>query len=236
MPLFKQAFETAKAVPGHPDAIELMSDLGQAFPNKQFEEALPLLKQSLELTKAQFGPDNPLTLDDMYNLAVAYIKTGRLDKALPMLQEVLRLRKLKLGPTHPETLSSMDSIAAAYFMAGRRDEALLLFEETFQLRKANLGADHPDTLLAMHKVGKFYAIGGRLEDGIKLMEAALKLVRSKIDPQHSDLLPEDLPQLLKDLAGAYASASEMPMRLRCIKNCSKSARRNGERKIRKPSM
>ncbi len=115
--------------------------------------ALPLFEDTLNLTKAELGPDHPRTLVSMSNLASAYWDAGKLDLALPLHEETLKLLKAKLGPHHPHTLMSMNNLASAYQIAGKLDLALPLFEETLKLRKAKLGRDHPDTVGTMASIG-----------------------------------------------------------------------------------
>ena len=53
---------------------------------KRVEEALLLFDESLKVRKARLGPDHPITLAGMSNLALAYKSTGKPDQALPLFE------------------------------------------------------------------------------------------------------------------------------------------------------
>lgn len=54
----------------------------------QHDKALPLLEESLRVTKATLGPDHPHALISMNNLATTYRAAGNLDLALPLYEQV----------------------------------------------------------------------------------------------------------------------------------------------------
>jgi tetratricopeptide (TPR) repeat protein len=91
--------------------------------------ALPLLEETLKLSKANLGADHSVTLHSMNSLAVGYHAAGKLDLALPMLVETLQHRKDKLGADHPDTLISINNLAEGYRAAGKLNLALPLYEE-----------------------------------------------------------------------------------------------------------
>jgi tetratricopeptide (TPR) repeat protein len=134
------------------------------------DKALPLLEETLTLTKAEHGPDHPDTLTSMHNLAVGYRAAGQVDKALPLFEETLMLRKAQLEPDHPDTLNTMNSLAVDYVNAGQLDKAVPLLEETIRIQKTKLGPDHTHTLASMINLGVAYTDAGRVAESIPLLE------------------------------------------------------------------
>ena len=92
--------------------------------------------------------DHPDTLTSMANLALTYMKQGRLDAAEELGVQVMELRKMKLGEDHPDTLTSMHNLAFTWKEIGRSVHAIALLEECVQSQKRILGANHPNTLLS----------------------------------------------------------------------------------------
>ena len=79
-----------------------MNNLAGAYRDAgRLDKALPLIEETLKLTKAKLGPDHPDTLISMNNLAQGYQDAGQLDKALPLLEETLELRRPSSAPTTP---------------------------------------------------------------------------------------------------------------------------------------
>ncbi|HET6325364.1 MAG TPA: serine/threonine-protein kinase [Planctomycetaceae bacterium] len=134
------------------------------------------------------GPDDPLTLQAMHNLASSYAVLGRIDEALRLREETLALRRKKLGPDDPDTLASMNNLALSYGDAGRHADALKLREETLARFKSTRGFDHPDALMAMNNLANAYFALNRYDEALKLREEAFALYKSKLGPDHPDTL------------------------------------------------
>ena len=134
------------------------------------------------------GPDDPLTLQAMHNLASSYAVLGRVNEALRLREETLALRREKLGPDNPDTLASMNNLALSYGDAGRHADALKLREETLARFKATEGPTHPDTLMAMNNLANAYFALNRNADALKLREETLVLYKAKLGPDHPDTL------------------------------------------------
>ena len=134
------------------------------------------------------GPDDPLTLQAMHNLASSYAILGRVNEALRLREETLALRREKLGPDNPETIASMNNLALSYGDAGRHADALKLREETLARFKAAEGPTHPDTLMAMNNLGNAYFALNRYDEALKLREEAFALYKSKLGRDHPDTL------------------------------------------------
>ena len=71
----------------------------------QYDRALPLLKETLELRKSKLGPDHPDTLQSMNNLGFCLLNAHQYDRApLPLLEETVELREIEARalttPTH----------------------------------------------------------------------------------------------------------------------------------------
>ncbi|HEV3190635.1 MAG TPA: serine/threonine-protein kinase, partial [Polyangiaceae bacterium] len=121
------------------------------------------------------GPDDPLTLQAMHNLASSYAILGRVNEALRLREETLALRRAKLGPDNPDTIASMNNLALSYGDAGRHADALKVREETLARFKAAEGPTHPDTLMAMNNLGNAYFALSRYDEALKLREEAFAL-------------------------------------------------------------
>jgi len=184
---------------------ELLHTLGGTYHGLGLHDrSAELLAKALSVRQAALGPDDPETLRSMYELAVAYMESDRVNEATPRFEEALRLRKARLDPDHPDTLESMFGLAWAYSAAGRLDEATSLHEEVLRLRKAKLGPNHSDTLNSMWGVAVAYRSNGRIIEAIPLLEEALKLRKDNLGPDNIWTL-----QSMYGLAGAYLDADRL---------------------------
>jgi len=153
-------------------------------------EAIQLCEETLQLRKANPGPNHPDTLQSMNNLANFYGAAGRAQEALKLREETLQLRKAKVGPGHPDTLKAMDELANSYVVARRIQEALQLREETLQLMKAKLGPDHPDTLISMNNLALTYVAADRPDDALALLNETVQHRQRRLQSQPGNRLEQ----------------------------------------------
>ena len=73
----------------------------------QLEKALPLVEETLRLSKAKLGPEHPDTLRAMNNVASMYWSLGKLEQSVPLFEETLKIKKSVCGEDHPETIRVM---------------------------------------------------------------------------------------------------------------------------------
>ena len=163
----------------------------------KLDKALPLLKETLALTKSKLGPDHPDTLLSMNNLAAGYWSTKRLDKSIPLFEEVLTLKKKKLGRDHPNTLSTVANLGVNYKDAGRLAEAIPLLEEAYHAAKT-----HPTLRWVGGQLLDAYTKAGENAKLADLLQEQLAEARKT--------LPKDSPQLAGLLAqiGLSLAATE----------------------------
>ncbi len=150
--------------------------------------AVEVLEKARDTLKARRGPEHPLTLASMHNLAEGYRDDGQSDKALPLFVETFQGRKSTLGPDHPDTLKSMGDLALGYSVAGLKNKAMPLYEEARKLAEAKLGPDHVVTLHSMNNLANGYQSAGQLDKALRLREETLKRSKAKLGPDHPDTL------------------------------------------------
>jgi serine/threonine protein kinase/Tfp pilus assembly protein PilF len=174
----------------------------------EYGPAVEVLRKALKTRQAKLGPDDPLTLTTMNNLAAGYHAAGKLDLALPLYGETFKLRRARFGPDDPGTLTSMSNLAFCYKAAGKLDLALPLFELALKIAKARLGRDHPLTLTAMNNLALGYEAVGKLDLALPLFEQTLKLSKAKRGPEHPDTLTT-----MNNLAACYQAAGKLDLAL-----------------------
>ncbi len=166
-----------------------MGNLAAAYRTAgNLDRALPLFEETLKLTKAKLGLENPLTLRTMVGLARAYQDAGKLNQSLPLCEEALKLTQANLGPDHSFTVDSMAALAWAYQMVGKPDLALPLFLQALALRKAKFGPDHPDTISSMSNLGSLYWQMRQCDKAIPLHEEVLKSQVARFGREHPETL------------------------------------------------
>ncbi|MEH2418102.1 tetratricopeptide repeat protein, partial [Nostoc sp.] len=73
-----------------------------------YNQALPWLKQCLEVTKKRFAEEHPSVAASLNNLALLYDYQGRYSEAEPLYIQALALRRQLLGEEHPDIAQSLN--------------------------------------------------------------------------------------------------------------------------------
>ncbi len=213
IPLFEQTLEIleAKLGPDHPDTLQSMTNLAQAYGDSgKLDHALPLFEKVVEIRKAKLGAEHPYTLTSMNSLAVAYWRAKQLDKSIPLFEETLKRREAKLGRQHPETLQTAANLGVNYKDAGRLVEALPLLEEGYRAAKK-----YPLLRWVSDPLFDNYVQAGKTEQAAALAKELLADVRTQLS-KDSPLLAGKLASLSHSLLQAKAFTEAEPILRECL--------------------
>lgn len=96
----------------------------------RFDEALALKEEILPLFQDVRGPEDPMTLGLLSNLAHGYEQAGRIDEAIECGEELVEIRR-KLDPASEKTatLTAMQDLVGFYEAAGEGEKAENLREQ-----------------------------------------------------------------------------------------------------------
>lgn len=98
------------------------------------------MREALESSTADFGEDDPNSLNRLINLAGVYRSQDRMNEAERMLKQALAgFQKLDAnegsGKASTDTITTMNNLAELLQAVGRADEALPLLESAYSLAK-----------------------------------------------------------------------------------------------------
>ncbi|KAF2647561.1 TPR-like protein [Lophiostoma macrostomum CBS 122681] len=133
----------------------------------------------------RLGPEDPITLNAMFNLARTYLHLGEHEKSRELLVWVLRLQKRFFGWKHPDTLMTRNELGINLCASKRHLRvAQRLVENVLQARREILGHEHAYTLWSVNDVSKVYAEVGRVDEAIRMLEDALPVVQRTLSEDH----------------------------------------------------
>jgi len=179
-----------------------------------YASAHALYSRELEFRRRVRGPEHPITLTSMSNLAEMVRALGDLAGARKLHEEALAIRRRVLGADHSDTLTSMNNLALTLDAQGELAEACKLQAETLAGRRRVLGPDHPSTLRSMGNLASTLRAQGDLAVARKLQEEVLDRHRRVLGFEHRDTLKSmgNLARTLSaqgDLAGARKLQEEL---------------------------
>jgi tetratricopeptide (TPR) repeat protein len=98
-------------------------------------KAVELLEQAMSRQKTTLGPDDPLTLDTIDRLALAYRHAGDYTRAEATFLEALAIKKRTLAGDDPSLTHTMAGLAGNHLKQKRYTEAESLFRECLAIRE-----------------------------------------------------------------------------------------------------
>jgi tetratricopeptide (TPR) repeat protein len=161
-------------------------------------------ERAVDGLKRQLGPQDPLTLNAMFNLARTYFHLGEETKAHELLVWVLKLQKRFFGMQHPDTLMTRNELGML-LCASRRHllAAQRLVENVLQARKRILGDEHAYTLWSVNDLSKIHVEMGRPDEAVKILEEIIPVVIRTLGEDHVGMA-----MTKSNLAKAYCTAGK----------------------------
>ena len=142
-------------------------------------------KRAVDGFLKRLGPDDPKTLDAMFNLARTYLHLGYLEKSYELLVVVLRKRKRLFGPDHPDTLMTRNELGMA--LCARKLHLAIaqrLVTNVLDARRRVLGEEHAYTLWSVNDLSKVLCERGRPTEASKMLEEVLPVVIRTLGEKH----------------------------------------------------
>ena len=128
---------------GSPFGLEVSGDLGYVlFQQGLFDEAVELLRPTLQRQRELFGNVHLATLTTTRQLGSALRDRGDLDEALGLYREALRIARALYGEDHPETESSLLVLALVLEYKNELPEAEALAREALAVNTRVYGPGH----------------------------------------------------------------------------------------------
>jgi serine/threonine protein kinase/tetratricopeptide (TPR) repeat protein len=164
---------------------DLMEIIGHVYSNLAlYDESVHLLRNALEIQRAELGPEHPKTLATMNRLGRALMFNGQSAEAEQVLTESLEASRRALGENDPKTLESISSLAWSLQATGRFPEAEKLYRLALAEQRRTLGESRLDTLASLGSLAWVLQRQGKTEEAEALAREALEASRRAYGDQH----------------------------------------------------
>ena len=180
------------------------------FKQGKYQEAIPLAKRAVEVSKRVRGPEDPETAYALNNLGFIFKKIGDYAKAEPLYQEALRISEKILGKEHPDTAASLNNLATLYRVMGEYAKAEPLLQEALRIQQKVLGSEDPSTATSINNLAGLYQDMGEYAKAEALYQEALRIRQKVLGPEdpHTATSVNNLGVLYQPM-GEYAKAEPL---------------------------
>jgi tetratricopeptide (TPR) repeat protein len=194
----------------------LMNQLGILLLSKAaYAEAEPLLRRSLAIDEAAYGPEHPTVATALNNLAQLLKATNRLAEAEPLMRRTLAIDEAAYGPDHPTVATALNNLAMLLKATNRLAEAEPLLRRTLAIDEAAYGPDHPTVARDLNNLAGLLKATNRLAEAEPLMRRTLAIDEAAYGPDHPTVA-RDLNNLAMLLQATNRLAEAEPLYRRAL--------------------
>ena len=169
---------------------EMMYVLGEVYLQLgMYEEAQPLLEQSLDLRREVLGPRHEDVASSMNALASLLSNKGQYQEAEASYREALAIRKKLLGDDHLQVAESKNGLADAlaertYYEDGTYDEVETLRREAMAAYQKAYGTVHSKVAQMQSALGVVLSSKGQYDEAEVLYRQSLVMRRELFGEEH----------------------------------------------------
>ena len=184
----------------------------------RYGEAIPLLKEQLNIRGRLLGKQHPLYATSLNNLAGLYQSMGDYARAEPLYVEARAIKKEVLGEKHHDYATSLNNLAELYRSMGDYARAEPLFVEARAIDKVVLGEKHPDYATDLNNLALLYERMGDYARAEPLYVEARAIDKAVLGEKHPDYATDlNNLALLYNSMGDYARAEPLYVEARAIR-------------------
>ena len=167
---------------------ELATFVNSFIHSKQYDEAIDIYLTVLAHLQKQFGPQYPIVITTIHNLAVVNVLKGDYNKALKYCQKALKLRQKTLGSNHADVVTSLCELGIIYYAREDFNRSLDTLRQALQMTCNTIGHDQPDHKVAsiLNNIGCVHFSMGKLIASITTFEESLDIQRRLMGSISSD--------------------------------------------------
>jgi len=162
---------------------ELSSVYNDRGRGSDYEDALAMDLESLDLRRKELGEDHLSVATAHNGLAVAYYNLDRTEEGIEHAQRALEIRRTQLGD-HPLVANTLNNLAVFVEEGGDMEEAVGYYREALRIWIAAHGSRHPDASPIYSNLSDTLGKLGRLREAAVMRDSALALDRATLPPDH----------------------------------------------------
>lgn len=149
-----------------------------------FEKAIKLGKEAVEIYKTTFGTNHPNYASCLNNLAACYADNGDDFTAIHLYLEALDVKKRLRGTWQPDYADDLSNLAESYSFIGNYSEALIYGIEAMNIRKSVFGTEHSDYAISLICLSEYYSALGNYSEALRLGTEALEIWKQVLGSTH----------------------------------------------------
>lgn len=175
LPALQKGLELHEAAYGseHEETARVLSELGSIYRAQGYhDQAQRCLRRSLRFHQNKFGPNHPVAVQDLHQLAGSLEESGDIEGAAAEYERTIQLKQRTLGED-PDELGEMQfGLANLYISWGIYPRARELLADCVGTFKRKAG---PRLAVALETLAQVEELSGRFHDAVRELDRAGKV-------------------------------------------------------------
>ncbi|MEZ4655079.1 MAG: tetratricopeptide repeat protein, partial [Candidatus Eisenbacteria bacterium] len=159
-------------------ANQLQFEIGDAWDQGHYMQALGWTEEQLRLRQRWFGPDHPETAYALGSLGRALYRVGGPWEAEAPIRESVRILRDRFGSDHFLTLGTQTFLAELLEGQGSYEEAEELLRSVIAARRRRTGQSDPSLAASLNSLADVYRRLGKLQEAEHVLREALHINRT----------------------------------------------------------
>ncbi len=167
---------------------EMMGAIGAVYQRLgHYDEAYPLLEQSLTTRRSLFGEQHETVATGLRDLALLERQEENYATAEALFREALAIQKTHYDDDHIGVAQTRRDLAEVLHRAGRAEDAAALYADALPVYRRVLGETHSQTADVLGALGRLRNNMGDYEAAEPLLREALQIRQHTLEANHPDI-------------------------------------------------
>ncbi|MCC5899056.1 MAG: tetratricopeptide repeat protein, partial [Phormidium sp. BM_Day4_Bin.17] len=169
------------------EANRLNQQVIRLYREDNYQEAIPLAQQALEIRETALGESHPDVATSLHDLAQLYYFQGNYNAAEPLYRRSLEIREVALGESHPDVATTLNNLAGLYRNQGNYNAAEPLYHRSLEILETALGKSHPSVARSLNNLAELYRDQGNYSAAEPLYRRSLEIQEVALGESHPDV-------------------------------------------------
>ncbi|NEQ51083.1 MAG: tetratricopeptide repeat protein [Leptolyngbya sp. SIO3F4] len=179
------SYQVAQAPNDVPGGTELDAEGFSLYSQGQYQEALVVWEQLLELRQQELSPDSPLIASALNGVAEVNRVLGNFEVAKPLYQQALEIYGMSLPEDHPFVATTLNNLGLVYIQLGQFAEAEPLLQRSIAIQE-RLG-DPGILARSYNNLGELYRNQGNYNQAVEYFQRAIEQAIQSSGPDAPDV-------------------------------------------------
>ncbi len=149
-----------------------------------FDQARPMLEESLRLRRRCYDGDHPLLARGLNNLAAFFYRTGEDRRAEILYHDALRMKR-RLGQEGVDLVKPMSTLATILMNRGEYAEAEEIYRRALEILETTYGRGSASSATGLLRLGALFYVRGDFERAEPILRQALDVRLRDFGPRHT---------------------------------------------------